>query len=85
MRFQQSFLFTPCADNACLLQRVEIVLEQADLVARPFLGQRGEGVGRGAGAVIVEGRRLSAKVLLTTSETLRSSFGCRRSADQSNI
>ena len=37
-------------------QRVEIILERADLVGRPFLGQSGEGVGRGAGAVIVEGR-----------------------------
>jgi hypothetical protein len=31
-------------------------VEGADLVGRPFLGQRGEGVGRGARAVIVEGR-----------------------------
>ncbi len=37
-------------------QSVEIVLERADLVGRPFLGQGGEGVRRGAGAVIVEGR-----------------------------
>ena len=37
-------------------QRVEIILERADLVGGPFLGQRGEGVRRGAGAVIVEGR-----------------------------
>jgi hypothetical protein len=33
-----------------------IVLERADLIGRPFLGQGGEGVRRGAGAVIVEGR-----------------------------
>jgi hypothetical protein len=37
-------------------QRVEIILERADLVGRPFLRQGGEGVGRGAGAIIVEGR-----------------------------
>ena len=37
-------------------QRVEIILERADLVGRPFLGQGGEGVGRGARAVIIEGR-----------------------------
>ena len=37
-------------------KRVEIILERADLIGRPFLGQRGEGVRRGAGAVIVEGR-----------------------------
>jgi hypothetical protein len=39
-----------------LSSHVEIVLERADLVGRPFLGQGGEGVRRGAGAVIVEGR-----------------------------
>src|ERR1700733_1344602 len=37
-------------------QRVEIVLERADLVGGPFLRQGGEGVGRGARAVIVERR-----------------------------
>jgi|ERR1700722_900647 hypothetical protein len=37
-------------------QRVEIVLERADLVSRPFVGQGGESIGRGAGAVMVEGR-----------------------------
>jgi hypothetical protein len=34
--------------------RVEIVLERADLVGRPFPGQGGEGVGRRARLVIVE-------------------------------
>ena len=42
-------------------QRVEIILERTDLVGRPFLGQGGEGVGRGAGAVIVEGRRVASQ------------------------
>ena len=37
-------------------QGVEIVLERADLVGRPFPGQSGEGVRGGAGAVIVERR-----------------------------
>jgi hypothetical protein len=37
-------------------QGVEIILERADLVGRPFLGQSGAGVGRGADAIIVEGR-----------------------------
>ena len=40
-------------------QRVEIILERADLVGGPFLGQGGEGVGLGAGAVIVERRRVA--------------------------
>ena len=39
-------------------QRVEVILELADLVDRPFLRQGGEGVGGRAGAVIVERRRL---------------------------
>ena len=40
-------------------QCVEIVLERADLVGRPFLGQRGEGVGRGAHAIVIERRRVA--------------------------
>ena len=40
-------------------QRVEIVLELPDLIERPFLRQRREGVGGRAGAIIVERRRVA--------------------------
>ena len=46
----------PPAREVAAHQRVEIILERADLVGGPLLRQGGEGVGRGAGAVIVEGR-----------------------------
>ena len=49
----------PPARRIAAHQRVEIILELADLVDRPFLRQRGEGVGGRAGAIIVERRRLA--------------------------
>ena len=49
----------PPARGVAAHQRVEIILERADLVDRPFLRQRGEGVRRRAGAIIVERRRLA--------------------------
>ena len=48
-------------------QGVEIILERADLVGRPLLRQGGEGVGRGAVAAIVEGRRVASQAILTVS------------------
>ena len=42
-------------------QRVEIILELADLIDRPFLRQGGETVGRRAGAIVVQRRSLAAQ------------------------
>jgi hypothetical protein len=40
-------------------QRVEIILELADLIDAPFLRQSGEGIGDRSGAIIIERRRIA--------------------------